>query len=312
MRIGMPRALYYYDYGLVWQLFFEQLGAEVVISPATTKKMLDEGNNVDEVCLPVKTYLGHAAEISDNVDVLFIPRFISLKAKEYCCPKYLGLPDLVKSMLSHCPPILSVDINMRDCKSAVLKAIITCGSFLGKNAFVSLSGWYKAAKAVQQNAVNALSGKSGLTVGIIGHSYLVNDAILGMHIIERLRCQEISVVVPGSSDYIGSYNKNKELKTVYWTHARRLLEGTCYLISNKMVDGLIFYSVFGCGPDSLVSELVKYKAHENNIPFMMLTVDEHTGEAGFLTRLEAFVDMLKWRLQDDYNFSAYRQNEYSH
>jgi predicted nucleotide-binding protein (sugar kinase/HSP70/actin superfamily) len=30
-----------------------------------------------------------------------------------------------------------------------------------------------------------------------------------------------------------------------------------------------------------------------NKPFIMLTVDEHTGEAGMLTRLEAFVDMIE-------------------
>ena len=30
----------------------------------------------------------------------------------------------------------------------------------------------------------------------------------------------------------------------------------------------------------------------NEIPYMKLTIDEHTGEAGFDTRLEAFIDML--------------------
>ena len=28
------------------------------------------------------------------------------------------------------------------------------------------------------------------------------------------------------------------------------------------------------------------------MPLLNLTIDEHTGEAGFVTRLEAFVDML--------------------
>ncbi|MGC8843040.1 MAG: acyl-CoA dehydratase activase-related protein, partial [bacterium] len=32
-----------------------------------------------------------------------------------------------------------------------------------------------------------------------------------------------------------------------------------------------------------------------NFPVMVVTLDEHTGEAGLLTRLEAFVDMLRRR-----------------
>ena len=34
------------------------------------------------------------------------------------------------------------------------------------------------------------------------------------------------------------------------------------------------------------------KAKDYNKPLLCLTIDEHTGEAGFVTRLEAFVDML--------------------
>ena len=44
---------------------------------------------------------------------------------------------------------------------------------------------------------------------------------------------------------------------------------------------------------SLIEEVVR----KAGIPFMTLTVDEHTGEAGMLTRLEAFVDMIRWRVR---------------
>jgi hypothetical protein len=32
---------------------------------------------------------------------------------------------------------------------------------------------------------------------------------------------------------------------------------------------------------------------------MTLTLDEHSGEAGLVTRVEAFVDMLNWRREKD-------------
>ena len=39
-------------------------------------------------------------------------------------------------------------------------------------------------------------------------------------------------------------------------------------------------------------EEISYHCKEAGMPLIHLTIDEHTGEAGFITRLEAFVDML--------------------
>ena len=39
-------------------------------------------------------------------------------------------------------------------------------------------------------------------------------------------------------------------------------------------------------------ERITRKAKRFNKPLLNLTIDEQTGEAGFITRLEAFVDML--------------------
>jgi predicted nucleotide-binding protein (sugar kinase/HSP70/actin superfamily) len=52
-------------------------------------------------------------------------------------------------------------------------------------------------------------------------------------------------------------------------------------------------SSFGCGPESLVGELLaRWVKRRRGIPFMLLTIDEHSGAAGLVTRLEAFTDML--------------------
>jgi predicted nucleotide-binding protein (sugar kinase/HSP70/actin superfamily) len=52
---------------------------------------------------------------------------------------------------------------------------------------------------------------------------------------------------------------------------------------------------FGCGLDALVGDLVERRIRKKGVPFCMITIDEHTGEAGVDTRLEAFIDMLEWR-----------------
>ena len=63
-------------------------------------------------------------------------------------------------------------------------------------------------------------------------------------------------------------------------------------MKDNKIDGMITVTAFGCGPDSLMVERITRKAKRFNKPLLNLTIDEQTGEAGFITRLEAFVDML--------------------
>ena len=83
----------------------------------------------------------------------------------------------------------------------------------------------------------------------------------------------------------------KLYKRPFWTFARNSYGFTVYGSREGLFDGIIYISSFACGIDSVVVELIKDKIGE--FPFMILKVDEHTGEAGLDTRVEAFVDMLE-------------------
>jgi len=65
------------------------------------------------------------------------------------------------------------------------------------------------------------------------------------------------------------------------------------LFSEGKVDGIIHITAFGCGPDSFLSRLMELESDATGIPFMIIRIDEHTGENHLLTRIEAFVDMIK-------------------
>ena len=61
MTIGIPKALLYYKYKDLWISFFEYLGCDVVMSPDTSKEILEMGTkkSLDESCLAMKIYMGH-------------------------------------------------------------------------------------------------------------------------------------------------------------------------------------------------------------------------------------------------------------
>jgi predicted nucleotide-binding protein (sugar kinase/HSP70/actin superfamily) len=78
----------------------------------------------------------------------------------------------------------------------------------------------------------------------------------------------------------------------YWTYEHEVVgAGQHYLESEA--DGVIGIMTFGCGPDSVMMDMVhRQAARLRTIPFMCLTLEEHTAEAGIVTRLEAFLDMI--------------------
>ncbi|MEA2086489.1 MAG: acyl-CoA dehydratase activase-related protein, partial [Candidatus Caldatribacteriota bacterium] len=115
LRIGLPQALLYYEYFPLWKNFLEGLGVEVINSGPTTKEILDLGvkSAISEVCFPVKVFYGHVMSLKDRVDYLFIPRLVCVEKGAYFCPKFLGLPDMVKSSLSPLPPLIEPTIDIR-------------------------------------------------------------------------------------------------------------------------------------------------------------------------------------------------------
>lgn len=107
IRVGIPRALFYYQYYPMWQAFFEELGAETVVSSPTNKDIFTSGNSraVAETCLPVKVFLGHVISLVAKCDYMFIPAIRSWGKKAYNCSKFLGLPDMARALIPRCPPI---------------------------------------------------------------------------------------------------------------------------------------------------------------------------------------------------------------
>ncbi|KUK36216.1 MAG: CoA enzyme activase, partial [Thermacetogenium phaeum] len=114
-RIGIPRALLYYYFYPLWREFFTGLGMQVVVSPETNKRIMDAGVKVtlSEVCLPVKILFGHVLALADEVDYLFVPRIIKVEPRAYICPKFMGLPDMLRARIPDLPPLLEPAVDMR-------------------------------------------------------------------------------------------------------------------------------------------------------------------------------------------------------
>jgi len=61
------------------------------------------------------------------------------------------------------------------------------------------------------------------------------------------------------------------------------------------IDGIIHISPFTCMPEIMSQNIFPAMRENCEIPILPLIMDEQTGKAGYLTRLEAFVDLMKRR-----------------
>src|SRR4030043_2410737 len=147
MKIGIPRALLYYQYFPAWKTFFEELGAEGVVSPPTTQSMVTVGSSrvVADTCLPVKVFLGHVIWLADKCDRIFIPAVRSVEPKVYNCSKFLGLPDMTRAVISEAPPFLELDIDINKGRNTLYRAIYSLGRNINQNPFkvrkAGLAAW---------------------------------------------------------------------------------------------------------------------------------------------------------------------------
>lgn len=327
IRVGIPGGLFFYQFFPMWKTFFEELGAELVVSSHTTAKILDDGIKacVDEACLPVKVFYGHVLSLKDRVEYLFIPRFTSISRDEYICPKFGGLPDMIRSNLSGLPEIIDTEINLRKSKKNSIKSALEIGSKItsDKRAVISayekaLTAYYEYRSKVRKGALPSdildrkltvlrKSDDGILNIMVIGHAYNLYDSYINLEMIKKLRDANVNAI---TVDMIDSKTINEKTsllnKRMFWNFGRRAMGSALHALDRSDIDGIIYVMSFGCGVDSFVSDLIEKRIRrKSDLPFIMLTIDEHSGEAGMNTRLEAFIDMIRWRCKDEADISTY-------
>lgn len=315
LKIGIPRALLYYYYLPMWRAFFSRLGATVEVSEVTTKAILERGlkHCVDEACLPVKLAFGHVATLL-QMDYIFLPRLVSVSAGEYICPKFLGFPDMVKQNIPGLPPVLSPNIDQYRRQGDIYSAFSQAGKELGKRPH-QIYFAFQSAMREQKKYIDllesgslpgeAMAGKKNSSadgqpyIAVVGHPYIIYDRFISMNIIDRLQKQGYSIKTPDNvpAQRVAHYAAALP-KKLFWTLGWRMVGSTFSFLEDPSAVGIIHVASFACGLDSMTGEIIQQRVKQYpGVPYLRVTVDEHTGEAGIVTRLEAFLDMVGHRRQ---------------
>lgn len=168
--------------------------------------------------------------------------------------------------------------------------------------------------AVQKAAMEELdsidqdSWKNVLHIGVIGEIYTILEPFMN-HDIERHlgrmgaeTCRSLYLSSWVNDHILGGLFKiegSEEacrcaapyLNHMVGGHGRETV-GSAVLYARQGFDGVIQLAPLTCGPEIVAEAILPQVSSAEGIPIMTIYVDEQSGEAGFLTRLEAFVDMI--------------------
>lgn len=150
-----------------------------------------------------------------------------------------------------------------------------------------------------------------LRVAIVGEIYVVLEPSVNLNIEKRLG--DLGVAVQRSicvSDWVSSHLipgpcamlNTRMLKSKASPYLRSFVGGhgletvgKSVLYGEQGVDGIIQVMPLTCMPEIVAQSILPAVSRRFGVPIMTLVFDEHSGEAGLQTRLEAFVDMLRMR-----------------
>ena len=300
ITIGLPRALLYYRYYALWRTFFQELGMEVAVSAPTDRDILDRGTAlaIDEACLSLKIYLGHVAALVGKCDYILVPRVSNFGRQRSMCTRFESTPDLVRGVFRDSgQEFLSYEVDGEQKKNEE-DAFLGLGKRLGCPP-KAVRRAYKQAKKAEAAHHKARVQKydqqyrhDGLKVLIAAHSYVIDDPYMGRPVTDYLKRAGVIPLRADMADRDTALKKSRELSpTCKWELSREILGGIA--LRQNDVDGIILLSAFPCGPDAMVNELIARRV--KGVPMLNLVLDSQSGTAGVETRLESFIDIIRFK-----------------
>lgn len=310
IKIGIPRVLHFYELFPFWKGFFKELGFEIVLSDYTNQHMINVSIETEtaETCFPIKIIHGHVLNlIEKGVDYIFLPSIINSKKtnpkfnQNYYCPLVQAAPFIVKSAIdfeNRETKFLYPTLHFQNGKKHLYKEIIKFGKILGKSKSEIISAiqsgekeqerFCKKIKERGKKIISSLKDDDKAFV-IISRPYNGCDPGMNIGLPRKLRNMGV-IAIPMDFLSLEGVDVSQKHPNMYWGYGQEIL-GAAEVIRKTPRLYAIYLSNFNCGPDSFISHFVKELMEDK--PCLELEIDEHSADAGIVTRCEAFLDSLR-------------------
>ncbi|MBK7174127.1 MAG: CoA activase [Bacteroidales bacterium] len=311
ISVGIPRALMvFYQQFPFWRSFFEELGFRVVISDPSDQQIVTRSIDlmVSETCLPVELVHGHVNNLLEKkVDFIFLPFIVNAKGSKEnptnnCnCPWIQSYPFMVRSAFTDSDSrdkFLTPTLHFRYFERALKKEL---PGFMKEKFGIPLSKTLRSIETADAKQINfdewvIRRGKEVLAnlpedkkvLVLLGRPYNTTDPLLNLRLVEKL----INLnTLPVPVDFLPLLDENifSDYRMMYWPNGQKIMSASRIIRKNDQLFA-VYLGNFRCGPDSFLTHFVRNEMKGK--PYLHLEVDEHSADAGLITRCEAFLDSL--------------------
>lgn len=308
-KIGIPYIFFFHDQLPFWSTLLWELGFDVVVSPKTNKEIINLGveNVLSEACFPVKVAHGHIKWLKDSgVKTIFIPSFINLNQdsefkRAVACPYVQTIPYVSRAAIGEMD-ILTLPIDFsrgKDFLISELEKVFKKYKISRKDILRAINSAESSQKEFQKKIkdkgreiLSEINSTKNLSIVIVGRAYNAFESGVNLMIPEKLAQLGI-ISIPMDMLPIEDIKIKDDWPNMYWRSGQRILKAARIIRENPYLYA-IYIGNFSCGPDSFI---LKYFSKEMaGKPFLHLEIDEHSADAGAITRCEAFLDSIISRI----------------
>ncbi|MDP2167634.1 MAG: acyl-CoA dehydratase activase [Thermodesulfovibrionales bacterium] len=305
VTIGLPGIFFFHDQLPYWVTLLESLGFNVEVSPNTNRAIISRGleSVLSEACFPQKVAHGHIAHLMDsNVDALFIPSFVNMNKgtdefpKGASCPYAQTMPYVARVAFSGIKTVTPV-INEALGKGYMAKELMRAFKQfrIGRREVQKAMEAAQKAQAefeasIREKGRDALSGlaEGQRAVVIVGRAYNAFERGMNLEIPEKLAALGV-LSIPMDFLPLEDMLISNDWPNMYWSSGQRILKAARFIAGHPNLYP-IYIGNFSCGPDSFI--LKYFKKELRGKPFLHIEIDEHSADAGAITRCEAFLDSI--------------------
>ena len=270
IKIGIPRTFYYSRKGIICKNFFNKLGCNVILSPETNNKIIEEGEKISEknMCKSYQIYLGHIKELSKKCDYIII---MINKNYKNTCPNFTMTYDNVKEII---PPDMIIPYKISTNKFNIeILEYIKMGTYITPNLLKIIKSYLCSVKKQRKYNINKINYQKHLQkkdtqkVLIMAPFYIMEEKLYLNNIINKLKENNM---IPILSNYLNLdtslFFKEYFPCNIKWKYINEML-GAYYYYQNE-ISGVINILNPNCQISSLINSYFNMKV--STTPFISI------------------------------------------
>ena len=303
--IGMTGSFFELTYLPFFTNLFAKLGYKPILADAIDKDgALRQGA---AFCWPVEVMHGLFANlIKKQPDFYWLPQLKSTSEEniegesKHTCPFVQGIPYVLGTAFSEVSQdkILKPYLELSEGIEKIFQHLISLKDTLGFSE-TELRSAIEYSWNEQKRFFNSLKRKgnellkwlreddSRIAFILVGRPYNAFSAHLNLNKGIAMKIASMGIpIIP--LDFL-PYDEEGLEEKMYWSTGQMILRGARFIAKHHQLFP-VFLTNFSCGPDSFIN--FKFREYMGNKPSLTLEFDGHTANAGFDTRIEAFISIV--------------------